>query len=358
KLKKLFQSRIIEAKDSNGISEYDRLKWTWTFFFGYAFWKRTNFKLEEHFREYDLKNDLSLPSPCWEKDLEHVLGSLIISKWDARRSPWEILVVQNYFTACESSGYDDSVSTEIIVRASHLLMDGRNWGLILRRWFDVQAPFPRFTLKSSGESWYQQFLMWLQLPSDFIEMSMRSRIKNQPGAELPFPPRLVVSIGKAISLKRIHDIKSGFGVSHAAVIQSIVIGALESFLERANIPVPEEMTSAYVVPMPTQHKSVTGNHFLITIIPWRIKSPSLVDRLMDMDGKLNEIRESVAPIGLHCMYWLLSFIPIKLRSVLMAGTFRAVSLTESNFPVLQLISKDSGIVIKDMFFLVSPVPGT
>ncbi|CAG7720596.1 unnamed protein product [Allacma fusca] len=110
KFKKLFHLRIIEAKDSNGKSEYDRYKWTWTFFFGYAFWKRSNFKLEEHFREYDLKNGLSLPNPCWEKDLEHVLGSLCISKWDARRSPCEILIIQNYLTDYES-GCNDSFST-------------------------------------------------------------------------------------------------------------------------------------------------------------------------------------------------------------------------------------------------------
>ncbi|CAG7826214.1 unnamed protein product [Allacma fusca] len=258
RLRTLFQSRIMEVKDLNGNFVYDRFTWSWTFFLGYAFWKRINFKLEDHFRSYDLTHELSLPNPCSEKDVENVLGGLCAKPWSPERSQWEILIIKNYLSL-ESDG-NTSLNTGIIIRANQLIMDGRNWVQLVRKVFDITSPLPTFKNKKSGRSRFGKILLWFKLPFDYIEMSRELRIENQFAADLPFPPNLAVGLSNFVPDKDIHDLRSAFGVSHAVVVQSIVLGALQNLLEGAQIPVPEELTFVYPVPQPREHWSDTGNN--------------------------------------------------------------------------------------------------
>ncbi|CAG7726975.1 unnamed protein product, partial [Allacma fusca] len=179
KCHEIFQRQILTAKNTNGVFIYERLKWTWKMFMGYPFWRRTDFKLENHIRDYDYTGELSLPDFRTKKDLEVVLGGLANGDWDPDKSPWEILIVNNYHMDKISNNDCSEVKTAFIYCVDHVLMDGFSAFNIMKQVFDLQCTLPNIKLGPPPGTIKQRFLLWMKLPYDYLELIESTRGQRQ-----------------------------------------------------------------------------------------------------------------------------------------------------------------------------------
>ena len=251
----LFKDRIIECKRPSGEWMFGRFRYAWTEFLGYTFWKpEKNFSVQSHIREYNLKGELSLPVPCYDKDLRRIIGPITALPWDIERSPWEVLLIHNYKFTEE----DADLHTVVLLRAHHALIDGYGYVTLMRKLTQCKYTMPGLNFQNPP-LWYK-LMAAIKVPWDMAKMCVATHdgLKHwhvRPSGQRDFSAGLT----GAIPISSVKAIKNNLGVSYTTVIFAAVAGAIEKLSQMEKLGVPKKIGVYAPLPMP-EHPGGTVNH--------------------------------------------------------------------------------------------------
>ncbi|CAG7824724.1 unnamed protein product, partial [Allacma fusca] len=194
-----------------------------------------------------------------------------------------------------------------------------------------------------------------KLPYDYLELIESTRGQRQLAVNPECSQGYTASVSELISVKLIKAIKTHYGVSYAAVLNSVVIGAIQEILPRNKIPVPKFLTCEYVVPSPHERPESVINQFHSLPVRWHMLSNSAEERLYTTQEKINDLSSSAAPIALYWYQQLQSLLPARLHGFMMSREDSGYVMTSSNFPVVDVHSNEHKLC--DMFVGHNPTPG-
>ena len=255
RFRELWKERVMHARRLSGDLMFPRFRDTWTEFLGYSFWKpEQKFSLKRHIRDYDLKGDLALPSPCRSNDLKRVIGGIAGKLYTRDRSPWEILLIQNY-----RADNDPRPKTVIVVRHHHALIDGYGLVSMIRHLFETKYPLPRLQFPKPP-LWYR-VLAPLKMPYDSAVMYLNSTdgLKEWRSAQSENTVQLEGSMTSAITIEKVKSVKNRLKVSYNAVLFAAIAGGFERMVKQEKLNIPESLGIHYPVPRPG-HPGGTVNH--------------------------------------------------------------------------------------------------
>lgn len=255
RIRDLFDLRVLKCKRANGKLMFSRLRDTWTEFMGYTFWRpEHNFNVDKHIRQYDLQGELALPVPSYGTDLRRIIGPVTSLKWDSDKSPWEILVIQNY----KAFGDNDQIGTVLMIRNHHALIDGRGIVTLMRQLTKCKYSVPEVDYKEPPL--LVKLLAPLKVPWDMAKMLVDTHDGLHAWHGPASGPReFVAGVTEAIPITTIKAIKNKLGVSYTAILFAAVAGALEKFAQKEGLSVPEKLGVYAPLPLP-KHPGGTVNH--------------------------------------------------------------------------------------------------
>ena len=153
---------------------FQRYRQTWTHFLAFSFWQaEQDFRPEEHMEEIALQSQpFSLPSPS-EKAMLRGFQNLAKRPWKVGRSPWELLVIQDYRTE-EGPG---TARTAIILLHHHALIDGYGVASVFREFSSSAYTFPEINIKLPLIT---RILAYLRIPYDISASILTSSPAPRP----------------------------------------------------------------------------------------------------------------------------------------------------------------------------------
>ncbi|CAG7818734.1 unnamed protein product [Allacma fusca] len=257
-----------------------------------------------------------------------------------------------------SNRSSSEVNTALITCFDHVLLDGVSGINLMKQALGVQCALPNMKLSPPSGTIKERFLLWMKLPYDYLKLIESMRCQRQFAVNPECPQGYTASVSANIEVKLIKAIKTHYGVSYAAVLNSVVIGALHEILLRNNIPVPEFLTSEYVVPSPDKHPETMINHFHALPVRWHMRSNSAEERLYATHKKINDISNSAAPIAFYWYQQLQALLPAKLHVFMMSREDSGNLMNLSNFPVVDVHSNTNELRLCEMFVGHNPTPGS
>ena len=245
-----FQQRVLNCTRNDGKLMYPELRQYRTTFLNYFFLKDDpHFDLKNHIRDYDYGGSLALPQSCDESDLQRVMGGLLAAPWKKGRSPWEILIVNNY----KEDG--NKVRTAIVVRLHHSLADGYSIlkiTLRLMNSMESAIPQPNFERMSMLGTYAQIFTV----PFKAIYYSAVSLIDGYDSkhawhlTDVKHSRQYNSCIVKRIPVKMVKEIRRRYGVNYNAVLAAVACGAVRRVMNNAGQLVPKSMAVFTPLPLP------------------------------------------------------------------------------------------------------------
>ena len=260
----LFEERVLDRVKSDGRLVYPELRQYWTPFMNYYFWKADeDFSVANHVRRYDYDAELRLPDPCTEEDFRQVLGGLLAKGWPERRSPWELLIVENFISETPKKTRDSH--TLVIFRVHHGLGDGYSFLKLFLRdlaQYEGNLAKPSSVRLTKLERIIATLISPVKMLYDLAELCVDAsdfdncwRMKH--GAKLS--REYYTSISKPFEVRRMRDIKNKYGVNYISVILAALAGTIRKIMEDAGQTVPKRMAVAVPMPLPN-HPGGLVNH--------------------------------------------------------------------------------------------------
>lgn len=134
KIRKVFDCNVMNSKHCDGNFVYEKLTHYYTFWMGYAFWrKEEDFRLEEHVRFYEgieNNNDRSIT----EDEVIKLMGPITTKPFPDKMSPWEVLIFPRFIPSkpqihrCKDTirveGSEQDHKFALLFRVHHGISDG------------------------------------------------------------------------------------------------------------------------------------------------------------------------------------------------------------------------------------------
>ncbi|CAG7823229.1 unnamed protein product, partial [Allacma fusca] len=222
--------------------KFGLLKRTWEDFGGWAFWKiDTEFDLRNHIRNYDYQGSMAVPNPCNENDLHSVLPELFEAPWDRKRSPWEMLRIENF-------QYKGQQSTAFILRMDHALGDGFSISNFMETFLSCEFLIPKSKFNERKIGLLEKVGLLFRVPYDVAKnletaFSAKGLLEIRPGEKGD-----IISVNPIVGVETIKIIKNHFKVNYAAVIYAAACGAIERALKMSGQDPPEWLKGGFIIP--------------------------------------------------------------------------------------------------------------
>ena len=253
KCRSQFQSQVLEKCDSEGNIIYSQLRWRWVQYLGYLFWKEDkDFNLKAHIRLYDYaQENLSLPVPCKEENLQCVTGDLIAHPFAKDRSPWELLIIPKYDGNHSGSNKEGTV---LVLRIHHAMADGHSILKLLLKLFNAKAtkvPQP-CAPEFPSRNWQSLLILPLLLPYRLAETVLDSHDGKNcwhlVGKKLS--RKYYAFFSDKVSVDQIKEIKNHYNVGYDVVLFALAIGATRRLMIEARQEVPKSIACFAPLPLP------------------------------------------------------------------------------------------------------------
>ena len=258
-----FEKNILNLTDEKGKLVYPELKQFKAEFLNKYFWTcDRSFDLKNHIRVYDYSGEnMKLPKPCNEADLEKVTGDLLAHPWRKDQSPWEILFIHNYYQENET----ESMKTVFVFRIHHSLTDGYAILKIIWRLLDdpSQVKFPQPTFPHL--SFLQKCVIYMRLPFFMYYYLALAAVdgfdfKNSWHlTDKKLSRKFHTCLVKPIPISVIKEIKRKYGVGYNSVLAAIVSGGIRKVMEENGQKIPESIGVFMPLPLPN-HPDGLGIH--------------------------------------------------------------------------------------------------
>lgn len=240
--------------------------------FGYLFWYNVdNFNLEEHVRY--------LHPECPEKPMTHkevrkaTTYTLGRGQFDSNRSPWELVIVPNYFD--ENKPHLKSC---ILLRVNHCLMDG--YSMLKFMQSGAKVPWKATVEKkmkevesSSWENLKKMFLVVATGPYHVINMMFFQNDKNEFLNDLLSKNKDTYTKGevwnvkeetpKRVTKERLKIVRDKYNVGLNSLLVSLVVDGVIRFIRKRESSmkggVPNNIFLTMAAPIP--HPNVMSNYW-------------------------------------------------------------------------------------------------
>ena len=250
-LRKLVQKNLIAQRKSGGKLEFPEFQQYFEQFGGYLFWKwDRDFDVSNHVRYFQNENGNN--GVTNEKDLQDIISNLLSTRWPRNRSLWEILVINRYQPIKE-----DKEKSIIIIRFHHSLADGYSYlNFVVRRLCQAEnlvaavQSVPKFSL---CQKLSQALAAPFKQPYDFVQLFKMMEPDNNPWIlrrRTDFQKQYFTVWSQPIPVGTLKKIKVKQEVSFQAVLNSIVCGAIQRLMSRAEQRIPEKMMAFIPLPLP------------------------------------------------------------------------------------------------------------
>ncbi|CAL8125035.1 unnamed protein product [Orchesella dallaii] len=309
----VFHERVIlkKEKETNSSLAYPELQQYFTRFFGYSFlkWDR-NFDIKNHVNVYTSGDRDQLI--ITHEELIKIWEDLMIKPFRKDRSPWEIVIVDNYV----NGGNNDQLSADWIffLRIHHGLADGFSFQKIICSFLDTTDYEPNFPARRATK--LQTLLMGLKClimgPYEFLNKSVRYA---EPYHSLHYPfqdlsNEYFVVESDLFPVNAVKQIRSHFKVAFTTVLATMICGGLRKFLLKNSKPFPEAFTIS--IPFATPERSQNlGNEFYLAPVNVPLHLPKRKERLQDIQLQLKNISQSTFTIMFNRIIGRLGMFPSK-----------------------------------------------
>lgn len=266
-LRETIQKNLLDAKDPNSNElRYPEAQQFITSYIGYKYWAQDeHFQIENHVKTVNPREGQDISPVSWCQ-LEAFIEDLVNQSFHLQRSPWEILLVENY-TNPELKPTGEKMSV-IIFRFHHCLADGYGAVFTLISALGSQPasmPVPKYADRDK-----LRFLLFkLTYPlrmireiSHLIVISLKDSPWKIPDQRKKW--KQILQVSSIVPTSRIKDIKNRFGVSFSGVLHSCLAAAMEKcLLSKYGLPKSHgQQTTPCVMMLPLRdHPRKLRNHW-------------------------------------------------------------------------------------------------
>ena len=259
-MQEVVKSRLLTLKAKDGSGLYDKLKQTFVNFMGYSFlqWDH-NFDIANHIRAYSDEGGLPAQERYDENSLRHIMEVVPGNPWKRGQSPWEGLIINNYFLSDSSKPHN-----VFILRISHAIADGYS----LKRAFLIatQTQIPEFDFSRFEPSLWKKILGVIVFPIRMFYDLADQQFENAShgGNEWRIESKdadynFNFAVTNAFPVEIIKAIKNKYKVSYNAVLFAAVGAGMRRLMEEAGQNAPSSMACILPVPKP-RHPGGLTNH--------------------------------------------------------------------------------------------------
>ncbi|CAG7835463.1 unnamed protein product [Allacma fusca] len=353
RVQEMFTERVLRAEWKCGDLYFKRLKQSWTTFLGYPFWRTdVDFDVKNHIRYYDYGGEISLSKECSEEDLTRAFVGLSQVPWKKDQSPWEFLVIPGY----KSLGYSGP-RTAILLRLDHVLCDAYSIILFLRTLFHSPMKCTTGNLNERSLSLAKRSGLVFKVVYDLADLCLNELDSSQLRSPVISCVKGVdCSISEAVPVDLIKEIKNYYKVSYAAVIYSVIHGAIQATLEKHKELVPKNLATFIILPKPDRPDKFV-NHLYGTCSKLSCNSNCPQARLQEIYQKLMKAHSSSTPFGIDLLGSQIQYSPVFLRRFFSHKLHLVpfgVSVGCTIFPALTGTDFFDGCEVTDLFFGLGP----
>lgn len=318
-LRNQFRHKVLELRDSKGDDIYRRLRCFYRPFCQVLFWQEdSQFDLKNHIRIYDFNEDeLTLPpDSVTEDDLMRVTGPLVSRPYAAERSPWELLLTENF------KGKNGENLAVITLRMHHAIADGLSCIGLIHRLFGASPPpplakFPQLTLKDRisravlviFRAPYELSRLALDFDDELNEWKLPRKSYGDGNFSFCSDP---------IPWSKIKTIMKKFEVNSNAAIYSIIAGAIVRLMKQGGQQVPGKLSAFTSYPLPN-HPGGLQNHATSACFgfnPHTHIGPALLQHVGSQVKAASYFYP--LPILMDCMIKLQTLFPIVIIKLMLA----------------------------------------
>ncbi|CAG7723304.1 unnamed protein product, partial [Allacma fusca] len=330
RFQQIFQEHVINKRNGSTFL-FERLTQIPTHFWGKPFFKKDPaFQIEHHVRVYNhVDPDLHLPSPCDESDLQRILGAFMALGYKPDRSPWEYLVVNNYFIN------GNLKNTALAIRYHHCLGDGLSFLFWTECLFQAKLNFPKPNFRKQP--------LWLKVAqSAVIPFKMISDFSEQTVNTYSLRPRVWSTSGcpsndyytcftPPIPVETVKRIKNNMKVSYVTVLVGACLMSFRKIMIEASQPVPKKLSFCFTTPTPN-HPIGMSNHAFNVVALFDLNYDDVSSCLQHVNQTLAAKRNSAASLLMDLVLNLLSSLP-KCFYSRVYDKFYLASAIATNLPV-------------------------
>ncbi|CAG7786475.1 unnamed protein product [Allacma fusca] len=319
RIREMFQQRVFNLKDSDGLLAYKRLLQYWTRFWGYSFWKTDeDFDVCNHVRKFDY-NKLGLPSPTNESLIKSVLPKLRDISWKPSRSHWETLIVSSY--EFNNNSKSESVSkncTLLIFRFDHFLLDGLSAISLFRVLFQSEFKIPRPRRNERKLSILERVVVLIYLPLHILKPILFTRRHLSTRAD---SGQLIYDFSENIPVSLVKKIKDAHGVGFPAVGTSAINASICRCLKQGGKNAPPSLDVISVLAHP-DHTGVMCNYGILAKGNFPLEATSSADRLRQTDTVSKHISVDVGLSAKANVVVLLGLLPAAVAGKIFSSAFK------------------------------------
>ena len=268
----IFQTRVIEPKDSNGKVRKPEFSQYVSKHCGFLFWKwEEHFDINQHLRSYEgkLKYQFLNGTRAINQDsIMEICDDFVYKPFKPLTSPWEGFVINNYQESDPVTGEPfGPISTALVVRLHHCLGDGfsliktLNYDLSQEKEFDSATPKYESPSGSSAISRALHFLF--SAPYEFLSEAQNAVDVNSwhvPREQLKRNNNSAIS--HKIPIEYIKEIKNLSKASFTGVILECFTAGLRKFMSEAGYATPDIIHCVTPLPVPG-HPDKMRNHMYV-----------------------------------------------------------------------------------------------